>query len=172
MTKVLFPFSQTFLDYPDNENQAILIYMTGCDNSCKGCHNIQFKNPNVDNSVEFSIEEIISNIEKLSKRIQSNKVVLSGGDPLSKYNIETTKILLKCKEFDYCVYTGHDIEYVKKNEVSGFKFVKCGNYLEEFKQESSKTDDYIKFASTNQELYNEEYKKISLNGVYYFKGEF
>ncbi|HON84150.1 MAG TPA: 4Fe-4S cluster-binding domain-containing protein [Caldisericia bacterium] len=172
MLNVVFPLQTTFIDYPDDESEAIIIYILGCDHFCVGCQNPLFKNKdyNLNTKLLYPIELLLE-IEKLSKRIDSNKVVLSGGDPLSKTNIEDVKSLLNfniTKKFDYMIYTGYDIEYVKTNFINGFKFIKCGNYLPEYKQDSEKTDDYLKFASTNQKLFDENFNLISNNGIFYF----
>lgn len=172
MLNVNFPLQTTFIDYPDDESEAILIYLLGCDNNCNGCQNPLFKdkNYNVNTKLMYSIDLLLE-IEKLSKRINSNKVVLSGGDPLSKTNIEYVKNLLQfniTNKFDYMIYTGHDIEYVKTNFITNFKFIKCENYLPEHKQNSEKTDYYLKFASSNQKLFDANYNLISDNGIFYF----
>jgi organic radical activating enzyme len=93
---------------------------------------------------------------------------MSGGDPLAPCNIEFTKEFLSKTSLDVCIYTGHSIEYVKKHNVKGFKFVKCGKFEYENLRESYKTDELIQFASPNQCLYDGEYNLLSENGIYKF----
>ena len=171
MIKLLNNFSTTFLDYPDDESLAIIVCMIGCDNMCKGCQNPELKDYNYSKGVsEYTEEEFVSTLKKFSLKFKTNKVVLSGGDPLSCFNINATKRILELcgTEFDFCIYTGHNINYVKDNKVSGFKYVKCGYFDISNLQKSEKTDDYIQFASSNQELYDSDYNKLSKNGRYYF----
>lgn len=149
--------------------------MMGCDNNCINCHNPKFKDYFINNeTIQLFYPQALS--EKIGKYMglyRTDKIVISGGDPLSKYNIFKVKILLQNlyanSTNNVCIYTGKDIEYVKKAEVKGFKFIKCGKYIEELKQESIKTDEYIQFASSNQGLYDSNYNLLSENGRYYFE---
>jgi organic radical activating enzyme len=168
----IYPFQLTASDYPDDESFACLIFIIGCDNSCEGCQNPEFKKYKLINSTELSnMKELLMHIEDFCKKNHTNKIVLSGGDPLAKNNISDTKILLKLlkkKKYKICVYTGHDISYVKANKVKYFEFIKCNGFDVNKYQSSKKTDLLLKFASTNQELYNSKMEKISDKGVYIF----
>jgi organic radical activating enzyme len=169
---VSIPISYTFLDYSDNYSHAVILYFMGCDNDCIDCHNKQFLNPNNDVDTKiFNLSEITNLIEKYCSKINTNKIVFSGGDPICGYNINSMKILLDhiYNEYDVMIYTGKSKQYVIDNNIKNFKFIKCGKYIPTLKQLSEKTDSYIQFSSTNQELYDENLNLISKNGVYYFK---
>lgn len=163
---IVLPFSQTWTDYPDPISNAVLIYFTGCCHNCKDCHNSNLQHYG---DFEINSEEIITQIKSELKKNRTNKVVLSGGDPLHPLNINITKKILE-QDFDTCIYTGYDFSYVKENSIRGFKFIKCGKYDKDLKQESRKTDDYISFGSTNQELYNQYFNLISKDGKHTFEG--
>jgi organic radical activating enzyme len=166
---IIYPFNITFLDYPDDISHAIIVYMMGCDNSCSDCQNLNFKSPEYSlNTKIFTVNELIKDLTVSSKTLLTNKIVLSGGDPLSIYNIKETKELLTYKDFEFIIYTGKDIMFAIDNNVAGFKYIKCGLYNNKLKQPSEKTDEYLKFASKNQTLYDENYNEISNNGIYYF----
>lgn len=170
MAKILKFLEESFLDYPDNESIAICVVMMGCDNGCMGCQSPLFANPLYEiGTIEVSVADVVKMIENACKKSETNKVVLSGGDVLSKYNIDFTKELLsKLSEYDVCIYTGHDIDYVKENGVSGFKYIKCGKFMLDKQQKSFKDDNQIQFASSNQILYNDNYEPLSKNGIYKF----
>ena len=169
MTRILQPFSSSWIDYPDNESLALTIVMMGCDNGCHKCQNPEFQNPLYDNMTkEFTPEELEKELQELSKRYRTNKLVMSGGDPLAPCNIEFTKKFLEITTFDVCIYTGHNIDWVKQFNVNGFKFVKCGKFDYKTFRESLKTDDMMRFASPNQELYNNNFDLLSKDGIYYF----
>lgn len=159
---------ETFLDYPDNTSLSVIVFLPGCEFNCINCQNPELRNPESGN--EFSTQEAIALIKGQAQRSRTNKIVLSGGDPLSCYNIDNTIEILDnmSKEYDFCIYTGFDIDYVKENDIKGFKFIKCGNYMEENKTTSYKDDNGIQFASTNQKLYDENYNLLSENGYYKF----
>ena len=155
----------TFLEYPDNSSIATIFYFSGCDRNCEGCHNTSLKE-----YIPLDEKEVLSGIVNYSKRLKTNKVVLCGGDPLYKKNIDLTrKILYNLgNDFDICIYTGALIDEVKKLNLSGFKFIKCGVFDKTKFIGSKKTDEYIQFATSNQELYNEFLELISHDGIYYF----
>ena len=169
MVKILQPITATWLDYPDNEDCSLVVVMMGCDNGCPKCQNPDFKNPKFNlNTKSYTVESLIAELKILAKRNKTDKVVLSGGDPLSCFNIEFTKKLLLETDLKICIYTGHDIDYVKMHDVKGFQFVKCGLFDESKFQQSEKTNEYMRFASTNQKLFDSNYCCLSQNGLYYF----
>lgn len=169
MVKILQPIQTTWLDYPDNESLAIIVCMMGCDNACPFCQNPDFQNPEYKNHTkEYTVSELIQELKDLCRKNHTNKIVLSGGDPISCFNKNFTKQFLEESDFDVCIYSGHNIDYVKLNNIKGFKFIKCGYFDIKKKRESLKNDLYIQFASPNQILYNDSYEPLSENGIYYF----
>lgn len=173
--RILHGFQTTWLDYPDNESLAVIVCMLGCDNCCKGCQNPDLKDYLYKHSsvIEYSVDEFSSNLLFECKRQRTNKVVFSGGDPLSKFNIDNVKEVLARvgSELDICVYTGHSVDYCRNNNVKGFKYLKCGHFDINNFRKSYKNDDEMCFASPNQELYNSEYRLLSVNGIYKFNKE-
>jgi organic radical activating enzyme len=171
--KIINPPGQTFIDYPDRSSLALLIYFIGCDNTCEGCHNYKLKNINYSlNAISYSnVYLFIRDLILYSLRAKTNKIVLSGGDPLSNYNIEFVKEFLNKSYslFDVCIYTGHDIKYVKKNKVKNFKFIKTGSYNNKTNSSMVKNNNFMMFASDNQKLYNENFKLLTKDSIYYFK---
>jgi organic radical activating enzyme len=180
---IKYPIETTWIDYPDNESLAIILYVMGCGNGCKGCHNPEFSYyHNRKNTRLFSYFHLADMLVTKCIQLKTNKIVISGGDCLSLLNFEDTKNLLSTIKFisseiyykytlniNICIYTGYTIESVKLLNIKNFNFIKCGCYKEELKQESIKTDNYIQFASSNQKLYDCNYKLLSENGRYYFK---
>lgn len=169
MVKILYPLQTSWIDYPDNISSCIVVCMMGCDNGCYMCQNPDFQNPQyLSYTKEYTVDELINELKLLCDRNQTNKVVLSGGDPLSPCNIKFTKEFLEKNDFDVCIYTGHSYDYVMNNNIKGFKFIKCGKFDYNNRRESYKTDDEMCFASPNQQLYNEDGKLLSKNGIYKF----
>lgn len=160
--------SNTFLDYPDNESHAIIVYFTGCDFSCKDCHNAENK---LYREKEKSPKELYSLLLEESKKLgNTNTLVLSGGDPLSSFNKKYTLSFLKINSFfDICIYTGN-VEVPKELKLLNDKwsYIKLGQYESDKKQEAKKTDTYFQLASTNQKLVNNKLETISKEGRYYF----
>lgn len=166
----------SFLDYPDNDSLAVVLYIMGCTNNCFLCQNPEFcKKESYLSSPEtkdFSVSHVVKILIEEAKRNKTNKIVLSGGDPLFEDNLEETKqlmTLLKLGNYDIMVYTGHNVQYAIYNKVSGFKYIKCGKFDFSRKVEAHKTDEYFQLASINQELYDENYELVSKNGRFYFR---
>ncbi len=165
---IIYDFN--FLDFPSPDNGAVSVFMTGCIHNCPGCQNPDLQKHTDNNQTN---KEILDNIKLFCKRNETNKVVLSGGDSLFPLNLDLTNFLLEnLKDFEVCLYTGYDINYVKSVlKPNTFTYVKCGKFIKELYQESEKTDDYIKFASTNQKLYDSNFNLLSTNGIFNFNKE-
>lgn len=155
---------ETFLEYPDNSSLAIILYMRGCSGNCIGCHNLALK------EYKETPIEVIEVLKEKCKKSNTNKIVLCGGDPLYSGNIAlTNKIINELKEtYDICIYTGYHLEYAKNNVSKGFKYIKCGPYIQGLYIGSNKTDEYIQFATSNQNLYDGNFNLLSKDGRFYF----
>ena len=170
-------FIVSWQDYPTDLHNSIVVYMYGCVNDCPGCHNAKFlaevEGALPEESVEHTVDSLMQQLREVARRNMTKKIVLQGGDPLAPINIEFTKELLKRgkDEFDFCVYTGHDIKHVIGNNGTGFEFLKTGKYLEKLSQDSGKTGKGMTFASKNQKLWNSKLELVSTNGFYKFRTE-
>lgn len=151
----------TFLDYPDPIHWAVLVYFGGCEHHCRGC-----SNPTLQKYIPTTIS--YEDIEKYGKRARTNKIVLSGGDPLHPLNRAIAQnLILDLPHYDFCVYTGYSVEQVKQMGVKGFKFLKCGTF--EYSRLScspGKTEEKFTLASTNQQLFDGDFTLLSYEGVY------
>ena len=165
---------ETFLDYPSPDDSAVILFLPGCSHNCLGCQNPKLQELHEEWTYEEE-QEILQNLQRLCFRCDTNKIVLSGGDPLSPCNrnltIHICELLGKnpVYKYDICVYTGYDIEEVKEMGLSGFEFIKCGKFDARSMRESKKTDEYIQFVNTTQNLYDSNYNQLSIDGRYYFK---
>lgn len=163
----------TFIDYPDPNDWASIFYFSGCCNNCINCQNKELQNPEVGKTIIDNVDDLYNIVKETTIKHKSNKVVFSGGDPLFTTNIDLIREFLNKhgSEFDICIYTGHSIDYVKENNISGFKFIKCGKYIPELSKDRNPgmTDTEFILASSNQDFYDSNYKKLSNNGVLNFK---
>ena len=168
--KILEIDAVSFLDYPDNENLAVIIFVLGCDHNCEHCHNPELKNFNYLNRsvVELTLDDFKKELKIFAEKYRTNKIVLTGGDPLHPDNITFIKKFLDSSDYEVCIYTGYSVDYARNSGLSNFKFLKCGKYDLSVKQLSKKTDDYIQFSSKNQKLYDMNFKLLSRDGKYYF----
>lgn len=158
--------SESFLDYPDNSSVSVIFYMPGCNRNCEGCQNSSLRH-----EVAYTnVEDLIQLLQDKCKRAHTNKLCLQGGDPLFDRNIAVTKRILKelSNKLDICIYTGANIDEVKKANLHGFKYIKCGIFDKNKFVGSKKTDDCMQFATTNQQLYNSDLQLVSKDGIYNF----
>lgn len=164
---VIYPFRETFNDYPDNESLAVIVYLMGCSNECPGCQNPEFQNKGHESGTrQFNLHEFAETVQAFMKRCNTKKLVLSGGDPMYEGNIAFVKRFLETvgDKIDVCIYTGHTIDYVKANGVKGFRYIKCGKYSADAFQKGGKTDDAMVLATTNQNFYDQNYELVSWEG--------
>lgn len=161
-------FETTFLDYPSPDDMAVIVFLSGCTHNCPGCQNITLQKAGT--HTEEEIGQIIAHIVELCERNGTNKVVLSGGDPLSPSNINVTKQVCYYlgETFDICIYTGYSVDEVKEMDITGFKYIKCGKFDNKHLQKSEKTDDYIQFVNKTQNLYDSNYRQLSYEGRFNF----
>ena len=158
---------ETWLDYPSPDGNAIMVFFCGCEHHCKGCHS-----PLLQQEYDYdeSNEQTLKRIVEYAKRAGTNKLVFLGGDPLYSKNLSLVTFLVNNlkNNFDICIFTGYDIEYVKKTGIKGVKFWKCGTFDIDNMRKSGKSDEEYVLASPNQNFYDEQYNLISKNGILKF----
>lgn len=158
---------ESWLDYPDPADNAVLLYMTGCCHHCEGCHSplLQLCKPYAE-----TYEEIANKLTTYCNRAGTAKVVLLGGDPLHPHNANLTKYLLDTlsNSLDFCIFTGYSIEKVKELQLSGAKYYKCGKFDKNQYQNPQKTDFEYILASKNQNFYDSGFTQISNDGILIF----
>jgi len=174
MIKVLYPFTMSFLDYPDPDSHALVVYFVGCSHTCPGCQNKDLQNPKYNKNVKKFNDDwkLIELICEDSRKFKTKKIVLSGGDPLySEASREFVRTLLSHKYyfgFEICIYTGFTLEDIDNFGIDDFDFCKCGKYDESLKQRPCKTDNMIRLASKNQVIYDVAWNRVSNDGQYIF----
>lgn len=164
-------FDTTFLDYPSPDDIAVVCIMSGCEHHCKGCQNLLLQK--ICTRSEEEIGSVIAELSELCERNETNKIVLSGGDPLHPNNRNLTKQICfylgqEGEGKDICIYTGYEINEVREMGLSGFKFIKCGKFDYDNQQKSEKTDDFIQLVNKTQNFFDSNYNQISREGRYYF----
>lgn len=167
MEKYNITLEETYLDYPSPDGNAVIIYMIGCEHHCPGCHS-----PLLQQNLEYaeSNQEILEKIKNYAHRADTNKLVFLGGDPMYSKNLELTTFLVNnlSEEFEICIFTGYNIDYIKKINLKGVKYWKCGTFDINNVRKSMKTDDEYVLASPNQDFYDGNYEKLSENGILNF----
>ena len=165
--------SFTFVDYPQPEATAMVVYFCGCEHNCAGCQNPELQNPypQDESFICLNVKSLFDLLLEYSGKYRTTNVILTGGDPLFERNLPFTKALLSINNgnFGFCIFTGYDIEYAKFNQVKYFEYIKTGKYIQTLKQESIKTNNAYQLASKNQQLFDRNYNLLTTpTGIYFF----
>lgn len=161
--------SFTFQDYPEPEETALLIFVSGCSNNCIYCQNKSLQNPKYGTEIT-DVNDFVKLLENKCKENNTKNIVIEGGDPLFISNIYAVKeIISLMKGYNFCIYTGYSIKetkkYYNKKEV---KYYKCGLYDAKLNRISGKTEKEFVLASSNQDFYDTNFHRISKKGVLKF----
>lgn len=127
--------------------------------------------------------EFIHYLLYYTKRNRTNKIVFEGGDPFwNNGNLQFIKGFLEYTKdinleynnelLEICIYTGYDIETVKKFDIyfeKYVKYLKCGTFDVDHYRQSQKDNDKLVLASPNQDFYNPiSFEKLSKDGIFLF----
>ena len=133
----------------------VVIFLSGCPHHCYNCHNPQTWDK--DAGQPFTRDTMNLLREYLNHDYIAG-ITISGGDPLYKYNIETTNAIIDMvkEEFpnkDIWIYTGYDFSYdivpdtIKWAVVKKINVLVDGKYIEKLKDIT-----YPYAGSTNQKI--------------------
>ncbi|MCF0217630.1 MAG: radical SAM protein, partial [Malacoplasma sp.] len=125
----------------DGKGYRTVLFLQGCNLRCKGCHN--------KSTWEINAGQLISSSELatiLRSKCLNKKLTISGGEPLLQADA-LIDLLEELKDFDLCLYTGHQLKDVPKKILSYLKYIKTGPYIEALK---TSTKPFV--GSTNQEF--------------------
>ena len=111
----------------DGYGYRTVIFLQGCDIRCHGCQN---KNTwDINNGIKVDVDVLAKEIRSKCK---NKKLTISGGEPLLQQDalLDLLKFL---KDFDLCLYTGHDIKDVPQKILKYLKYIKYGPYIANLK---------------------------------------
>jgi anaerobic ribonucleoside-triphosphate reductase activating protein len=111
----------------DGYGYRTVLFLQGCDIRCKGCQNKSTWDISKGKKVE--IKELA---EEIRRRCPNKKLTISGGEPLMQKE-GLAELLENLKDFDLCLYTGHDISEVPQEILKYLKYIKYGPFVERSK---------------------------------------
>ena len=118
-----------------------VIFVQGCILHCKRC-----QHKSTWDITKGQIIDIKDLAVLLREKCLNKKLTISGGEPLLQEKA-LLELLIELKDFDLCLYTGHNIEDVPNEILSYLKYIKVGPYIEELR---TTTKPFV--GSTNQEF--------------------
>ena len=106
--------------YNDMKNGVglrVVLFVSGCDHKCKGCHNPMTHDPN---SGELFDENAMNRIRKHINHEYIDGITLTGGDPLFHSNRKDINNLIDTIKSEFpdktiWLYTGYKFDYIMEN---------------------------------------------------------
>ncbi len=159
---------------------GVVLWVSGCNCHCHGCHNPQTWDFNVGQLfTENTMQEIL---EALNKPYIS-RLTLSGGHPLESQNLETVYKIVKVVKEKFpnkkiWLYTGYTWEEILNNDrenkrantnsISPLDIVRCCDILVDGKYEKDKRDISLAFAGSSNQRVIDIQKSFKQNKVVLF----
>lgn len=112
----------------DGDGLRTTVFFQGCQHMCKGCHNKSTWDLNGGKAI--SVENLFNDINKHNF---TNKVTLSGGDPLVQEELLDLLVLLKQNDYNVWLYTGYKKEEIDKDILDNIDVLVDGKFEEELK---------------------------------------
>lgn len=149
-------------DIANGEGVRVVLWVSGCDHHCKGCHNPETWNPQYGS--EFNISTILEILDLLSNDYIKG-LTLSGGDPLKKENVPYIYWLVKDVKNKYpnkdiWCWTGYTMNELDnradvKELLKHIDYIVDGEFIESLKDISLHWR-----GSSNQRIYK------NINGIF------
>lgn len=111
----------------DGIGYRTVLFLQGCDLHCKGCQNKSTWD--INKGIKKGVKELA---QELREKCFNKKLTISGGEPLMQAEV-LNELLEELKDFDLCLYTGHELNEIPKGILAYLKYIKVGRYVEELK---------------------------------------
>lgn len=125
----------------DGIGYRTVLFLQGCNLHCKGCQNQSTWD--ITKGTKTDVKELAST---LREQCFNKKLTITGGEPLMQKDA-LLELLEELKDFDLCLYTGHELNEVPNEILSYLKFIKVGPFVQELK---TTTKPFV--GSKNQEF--------------------
>ena len=126
----------------DGIGYRTVLFLQGCDLHCKGC-----QNPSTWDITKGKIIDVKELSRTLRSRCFNKELTITGGEPLMQ-NEALLDLLKELKDFDLCLYTGHELNEVPQEILNYLKYIKVGPFVQKLK---TTTKPFV--GSKNQEFW-------------------
>lgn len=143
---------------------SVSIYFSHCDRKellgefCKNCHNSELQIDGVGRFLnEYQIIKLLEDKLKEVKNIFGKcSLVLLGGEPTSRLNINMTKKISNYffGKYEIIMYTWKSKDELEEEDIKNIDKIVCGSYIENLK-----VDDYL-LSTSNQYIINNKKETI------------
>lgn len=111
----------------DGYGYRTVVFLQGCNLHCPGCQNKSTWD--LDKGTLISVSDL-ANI--LKEKAKNKKITISGGEPLLQKEA-LLELFEELKDFDLCLYTGHELEEVPQEILKYLKYIKVGRFIQELR---------------------------------------
>ena len=125
----------------DGYGYRTVLFLQGCNLRCQGCHN-----PSTWDINKGTLIDVKELADTLRVKCINKKLTISGGEPLLQTE-SLLELLEELKDFDLCLYTGHELDEVPQEILKYLKYIKVGSFKKELK---TTTKPFV--GSTNQQF--------------------
>ena len=111
----------------DGIGYRTVLFLQGCDLHCKGCQNKSTWD--LTKGIKKDIKVLA---QELREKCFNKKLTISGGEPLMQAEA-LRELLEELKDFDLCLYTGHELNEVPQSILTYLKYIKVGRFVQELR---------------------------------------
>lgn len=125
----------------DGYGYRTVVFLQGCNLRCPGCQNPSTWD--INKGISVDVKDLA---HQLREKCLNKKLTISGGEPLLQADA-LKELLEELKDFDLCLYTGHELNEVPQEILRYLKYIKVGIFKKELK---TSMKPFV--GSTNQEF--------------------
>lgn len=111
----------------DGLGYRTVLFLQGCDLQCIGCQNKSTWD--LTKGIKKDVKVLA---QELREKCFNKKLTISGGEPLMQAGA-LRELLEELKDFDLCLYTGHELNEVPQSILSYLKYIKVGRFVQELR---------------------------------------
>ena len=125
----------------DGYGYRTVVLRQGCNVRCPGCQNPSTWD--INKGISVDVKDLAHH---LREKCLNKKLTISGGEPLLQADA-LKELLEELKDFDLCLYTGHELNEVPQEILGYLKYIKVGSFKKDLK---TSMKPFV--GSTNQEF--------------------
>ena len=111
----------------DGLGYRTVLFLQGCDLQCIGCQNKSTWD--LTKGIKKDVKVLA---QELRKKCFNKELTISGGEPLMQTGA-LRELLEELKDFDLCLYTGHELNEVPQSILTYLKYIKVGRFVQELR---------------------------------------
>lgn len=111
----------------DGLGYRTVLFLQGCDLQCIGCQNKSTWD--LTKGIKKDVKVLA---QELREKCFNKELTISGGEPLMQTGA-LRELLEELKDFDLCLYTGHELNEVPQSILTYLKYINVGRFVQELR---------------------------------------